>query len=349
MVTGHKFNLFSYIRSKIQTTLFACLDETTASVTLAVLTGEDVFMDEGLLDNFRRGGIAHIFAVSGLHVGALFAFATALMKTKHLKRSPKILRFTLVALLLFIYGGICGYSSSIIRAIVTCLLLYAFTLIGLASDSAENIGAAAIVILLFSPTSLFTAGFQLSFAACFGIAWLSRPILACFVKPVSVGEDGDTSPLGLWVSIKRAACSFFAVTISAQLATAPIQLITFGYLSGWSLLTNCIFVPLISVVFSVFLLLVAFACLLPISWAAVLLYVPNVVWSVLLLAFEIFDFSNFALTGITVGWSATVCYYLACSFFTDKWNLQKPQKYILFFFAALACVVCVCAQSFALI
>ena len=348
VVIGHTFRLFPYLRDRIQTTLFACMDETVASVTLAVLTGDDVFMDNGLLDNFRYGGIAHIFAVSGLHVGALFAFALAFMKTKLLKRSPKFLRFTLVAVLLLFYGGICGYSASVIRAIVMCLITYAFSLIGLITDAGENIGAAAIVVVLLSPTSLFTAGFQLSFAACFGIAWLSRPILNRLVKPIPINEDGDTSPLSVRQSVWRAACSFFAVTISAQLATAPIQLITFRYLSGWSILTNCIFVPLISAVFSVFLLIVTVACLLPTSWATVLLYVPNVVWSVLLLAFEVFDFSRFALTEVSVGWSATICYYLGCSFMTDKWRLGKPAKRLLFTCARLACIAAVCAQTFVL-
>lgn len=345
VVMDSEFRFFPYLRNRIQTTLFSCMDETTASVTLAVLTGDDVFMDSGLLDNFRRGGIAHIFAVSGLHVGALFGFALALMKTKLLKCSPKLLRFTLVATLLLFYGAICGYSASVIRAIVMCLLTYAFSLIGLITDTGENIGAAAIVVLLLSPVSLFTTGFQLSFAACFGIAWLSRPIMQRLVKPIPVREDGETSPLTVRQSAYRAACSFFAVTISAQLATAPIQLMTFGYLSGWSIITNCIFVPLISAVFSIFLLLVTVACLFPIRWAMVILYVPNVIWSALLLTFEIFDFSGFAITEMTVGAGSIICYYLSCSFITDKWRLNKSVKRILFACAMLACVTAVLAQT----
>jgi predicted membrane metal-binding protein len=140
----------------------------------------------------------------------------------------------------------------------------------------------------------------------------------------------------VWQDTKRKAISFFAVTLSAQIATAPIQMATFGYLSLWSILLNCIFVPLISALFSILLLLVFVGCILPATWTATILYLPNLLWTVLLLAFEIVDFSSFALTGITLNGPAIVCYYLVCTLFTDKYNLSKKTKRILIFLAILA-------------
>lgn len=328
-VIGRRFNLFEGVRQRMQRVIDAGMDETCAAVTVGVLTGDDAMIESGLLDNFRYGGIAHIFAVSGLHVGALYAFCLWLVQKTRLRRSSKALRFTMVAALLLFYGGICGYSASVVRAIVMCLLLYAAKLIGIASDSGEAIGAAAIIVLLLSPIALFTVGFQLSFAACFGIAWLSRPISSLLIKKKVRNRDEDTAPPTLLEGAKESALSFLAVTFSAQLATAPIQMMNFGYVSGWALLLNCIFVPLISMAFSLLLALVFLSCLLPLSVSAILLYIPNLIWTVLLLAFEIFDFSSFALTGIALSGGGVIAYYLTCFLLTDKWNIRKSRKRIL--------------------
>ena len=337
LVIGRRIRFFDSVRSRMQEVIQEGMDETCAVVTIGVLTGDDAAIEDGLLKNFRYGGIAHIFAVSGLHVGALYSICLRIIKKTKLKNMPKIMRFVFLATLLLFYGGICGYSASVVRAIVMCLVLYASSLIGIISDLSERIAAAAIVVLSLSPIALFTVGFQLSFAACFGICWLSKPISSLLIKKRERRIDEDLPPLGLLESAKNSILSFLAVTVSAQIATAPIQLMSFGYISGWALLLNCIFVPLISLAFSFLLALVFIACIFPLSFATELLYLPNVIWTVLLLAFEIFDFSTFAVTGIALRGGGVCIYYLMCFFCTDKWNLPKKWR--------MACVV-VCLAAF---
>ena len=123
----------------------------------------------------------------------------------------------------------------------------------------------------------------------------------------------------------RASISFASVSLAAQIATAPILLYSFGYLSLWGLLLNGIFVPFISGVFSILLVFVGVASVLPVAISSVLLYLPSVVWATALLVFEAFDFSTFMLTGnITIG--SILCYYGGCLFLTDKWNMPKIYK-----------------------
>ena len=66
----------------------------------------------------------------------------------------------------------------------------------------------------------------------------------------------------------------------------------FGYLSGWSVLLNLIFVPLIGFVFAFLLLCVLFACLLPLWCSQYLLYIPAMLINLTLLLFEVVDFST---------------------------------------------------------
>ena len=341
-VTGRTTDWFLLVRSRIQRVVCAGMGQTPAAVTMAVLTGDTSAIDADLLENVRYGGIAHIFAVSGLHVGALYAFCLLLIKKTPLQKIPKLAQFVLLAALLLFYAGICGFSASVTRAVVLCLVAYAAKLIGSSIDFLEIIGFAAIIILLLCPTSLFEVGFQLSFAACLGIAFLSKRIgQVCdecgkglrkiFPRRLTEDqkkmlEDGDTLPRSVEGRIARWIASVFSVSLSAQIATTPILLGAFGYISGWSLLLNILFVPLISAVFGVLLLFVAIACVLPIACSTFVLYLPNLLWSAALLVFEIADFSTFLLTAEKVPMAAFIAYFGGCIFLSDKWNISKKWR-----------------------
>lgn len=338
-VTGEQFDLFLLIRSRIYTVVYSGMEKNAAATTIGILTGDTSGMDKGLLNNVRRGGIAHVFAVSGLHVGALYAFCLLLFNKTPMWRFKKITRFILLAVILFFYGGICGYSSSVLRAIILCLVGYSATLIGTEFDFLERLGIAAIILLLLTPSSLFETGFQLSFSACLGIAFLQKRIgQVCveigkayrkvFPRKLTVSQqkmvnDGDTLPPTVGGRVARSFANVLSISLAVQIATFPILLNSFGYVSGWTLLLNVLFVPMIAAAFSMLLLFVAVACLLPLSCSAFVLYVPNVLFSFVLLLFEVVDFSTFAIQGMVVSASAQIAYFGGCLFLTDKWNISK--------------------------
>jgi predicted membrane metal-binding protein len=135
--------------------------------------------------------------------------------------------------------------------------------------------------------------------------------------------DGDTLPLSVEGRFARSVASVLSVSLAAQAATAPILLGVFGYVSGWALLLNILFVPLISAAFGFLLLFAVIACVLPISWSVFLLYLPNLLWSAALLLFEAVDFSTFLLEAKAVPMAATIAYFVGCTFLSDKWNLPK--------------------------
>ncbi len=362
-VTGHQTDWLLAVRQKIGETVKRGMDETPAAVTLAVLLGDTSAMDEGVLENVRRGGIAHIFAVSGLHVGTLFAVLTALMKKTRLQALPKVVRFLLALCVLVFYGGVCGYSASVVRATVTCLALYLYRLLGEKTDSLETISFAALCVLLFQPTQLFAVGFQLSFAACYGIAILSRPlgdavhfltekaervILQKLLKrplpkPVDMFER-DAPPPSLSALAKRSLISFLSVSVSAQAFTFPVLLLSFGYVSNAGLLLNCLFVPLLSVAFCPLLAFVAVACLLSVLQTAVL-FVPNVVLSAVMLFFQTLDFSSAVTEGITLSAGGVIVYYVFLICLSDKCNVTRKQKFLSAGLCAVAFAVCFLAVN----
>lgn len=337
---GEEFDLFLWARERMKKALYAGMDETMAAATMGILLGDTTGIEEELYDNIRYGGIAHIFSVSGLHFSAAFGFCLLIIN-RWKGKIGKPFRFLIVAVVLIFYAGVCGYSSPVIRSMVICLVFYAYALLNMQSDFLEALGASAIFILLFDPVELFNVGFQLSFAGCLGIA-LAAPLQdrlnVCFEKlerkfprKLTAEErgmlrEGDTLPPGVWVRIRRAVVSFFSVSLWAQIFTAPILLSAFSYISGWALLLNCVFVPLISAVFSFVLLFAVIACCLPALFSQAILYVPNVIFSTLLLLFEALDFSTFAFIGPKLSLPFYLCYYAALLLISDKFNLTKRYK-----------------------
>ena len=176
LVTGARFDLLLFLRERVERAIESGMDEMPGAVTKALIFGDSSDLDAELYENVRQGGLAHVFAVSGLHVGALFAFCLWFLEKTPLRTLKKPVKFFSLFLFLFLYAGLCGFSSSVIRALVICLVSYAFSLILLKSDFLEALGLSAIIILLFTPSALFEIGFQLSFFACVGIAFLSKPI-----------------------------------------------------------------------------------------------------------------------------------------------------------------------------
>lgn len=351
-ITGNGGNLFLQMNAGIEKTIRAGMHKNAAAVVTGILLGNVDGMDTSLLQNVRAGGIAHVFAVSGLHVGVLYGFFAWLLKNTGLKNLPVWLRFLLLALVLCFYAGVCGFTSSVLRAVLLCLCLYFTGITEIKIDSLEAVGFAALALLIFNPVALFTVGFQLSFLACLGIILFAKPIgqvcdeivkwiISLFKKKeeIETQEEREERPLGIGEQFCRGVIQLFSASLAAQITTAPVLLSAFGYLSGWSLLLNFIFIPFVSAVFALLLICVLLSALLPLSAAQVVLFAPNAVFSAALLLFEAFDFTGFALTGIALSGAGCICYYLGCTFLTDKWNLSQKTKGWLTAFCALGTVI----------
>ena len=132
--------------------------------------------------------------------------------------------------------------------------------------------------------------------------------------------------------------------MAAQIATAPILLHFFGYVSLWGLALNLLFVPLVGAAFSFLLVLAFVAALLPLAAAPILLYVPSMLWSALLLAFYAVDFSSFAVEGIRLG-SAALLFYAFFIFLSDKLNLPGRLRKVLLGIICLSFAAAVCALN----
>ena len=298
-VYGNYRTFFEDANVWIRNSLKAGLDSAEFSVAYALLTGDDSFIDEEVIDGFRNAGIAHVFAVSGLHIGfvaLIFSFIFRKLKMN------EILSSVITVLILVAYSGICGFSASSLRATVMCAVLLLSKIIGKRYDGLSSVFCAMTIVLLISPVQLFCVGFELSFSVVIFITLFTRPIAKAF----------KFLPRNIAVSLGAVVSAFFA--------GIPVSLIAFGKFSLVAVPFNLIFIPVVGVLFiSLFILCIIGGIF---SVSAVLLYPINYALKVAVGVVTFFDYGALMVGGISVG-IFSLFYYLSFFFSSGLLNLKK--------------------------
>lgn len=226
------------------------------TVLTALLLGDQSSITSTTQSAFRATGLTHILAVSGLHVMLVGFLIYHLILPFCIRAGFSWMlcewtRATVTVGILLIYMLIAGARPSVVRAVVMAVFMIAGVLLQRPRSSINVLGAAALVLLSFRPTSLFDVGFQLSFSAVLSIVCLYPTFM-------------NLLPSRL---LKRTlAKSFIAscmVSISATLGTMPVLLFHFGYVSFAGIFLNVLALPLTTASLSAGLAMLAFSSWIP--------------------------------------------------------------------------------------
>lgn len=171
-VTGQSDNLIWKIRRMrphfISMLGQSKLSDNTTEFLVATIFGDDSLLSPETREKFATAGLAHILALSGLHVG-IIALLVAILLFPLQIAGYRNLRFTITIILLWGYAIMTGMSPSVTRAVIMTTT-YLISLILQRRHSAMNaLLLAALVILIYDPLSIYSVGFQLSFAAVISI------------------------------------------------------------------------------------------------------------------------------------------------------------------------------------
>jgi len=255
------------LRGKIERIFEVTMRDTPdyANVLKGIILGQKKALSETTLRDFRNSGVMHILAVSGLHVGMIALACFLLLK---LFRIPEKLIYLLTAMLVIIYANLVGYRPSVVRASIIIILFFIAKIIDRDSDLLNLLGFAALLLLLFNHTSLWDAGFQLSFATTAAIVYLMSKWevlishLACQwerirkIKSPAAGEiqdsrvdadaiqDVEDKPFLLRIADKFILMPL-GVSIAAQVASQPIIAYHFNRIYPVAVLTNLVAVWLV--------------------------------------------------------------------------------------------------------
>lgn len=229
--------------------LYGAIDSTgfgdsAAPLVKALVSGDRSDIPPELMDAFRSSGASHILALSGMHLGIIYAIISKLLSLAGGHPVTVRIRSSLIVSSCMCYAIVTGASPSIVRAFLFIFLREAALVSGRSSEPLTIFSSALMLQLLFSPGSVLTPGFQLSYLAMAGI-YLLFPLLSGIYPP------SKRDPLKkIW--------DIATLSISCQAFTAPVAWYHFHSFPQWFLLTNMIAMPLAT-------------ALMPVSLAAICL------------------------------------------------------------------------------
>ena len=219
------------------------------AVLSALTIGDKTELSESVRESYSIAGASHILALSGLHIGLLYAFLLFILRPVARKgRTGRCVRSVSLLVLLWAFAFFTGLSPSVVRSVTMFSILALADVFGRQPFSLNTLAVTAWLMLLCNPAGLFDVGFQLSFLAVASILLIQRPVYRLFAVRNRVGKS-------IW--------GLMSVSIAAQIGTAPLVMFYFSRFSVHFLLTNLLVIPLITIILyaAIFMLL-----LTPFPW-----------------------------------------------------------------------------------
>lgn len=195
----------------------------------AAILGDKSSLDSEVRDMYQRNGIAHLLAISALHM-SLIGMAAYRM----LRRLGGGFGWAGVAGAVFVvsYGMMAGGSASVVRASVMLLSGFGAAYLGRTYDLMSALALACLLLLWDSPYLITQAGVQLSFGAVIGIGGMTRSLERLFV------------PRENWRMVQGG----LSASICVQLVTMPVILYHYFQFPLYGVVLNLVVVPLMAYV-----------------------------------------------------------------------------------------------------
>lgn len=234
-VTGHDGNLLTIgrnWRSKVVDKICSSkLNEATSAFLAAILVGDDSLVSDDLRSDYATAGVAHLLALSGAHV-AIITVVIAFILFPIAAAGHRRTRWWITLFILWGYAILTGLSPSVCRAVIMASAVLLALIFDRPRSSLNSLCLAAVLILLFSPLSLFKTGFQLSFMATLSIILISNRL-----TPSDSMRKGD---FRFW--------NLITVTFAATLGTLPIVICRYHTVPVYFLIANIVAVFVIPVI-----------------------------------------------------------------------------------------------------
>lgn len=261
------------LRSATSIRVLNVMDAVPGAVAVALMTGERAFIPEETQEELRASGLAHVLAISGLHMalltGALFGglrLLIACVPGLTLRYPVKKWAAALALLGAGAYLVISGMSVATQRAFIMVGLVLLAIMLDRPAITMRNVALAACLILLFAPESLLSAGFQMSFAAVMALVAAYETRAAQINNLLADWRSrGPLQLLGLYTA------GLLLTSLVAGLATAPFAAFHFNRVAAYGLAGNLLAMPFVAFLIMPFAVL-AFA-LMPFGLEAAPLFV----------------------------------------------------------------------------
>lgn len=232
-IARFRYNLADRIRSNAPAE--------TSGLQAALLTGVRTYVPEEQTEALRVAGLAHVLAISGLHMGLLagsgyflatlgFAMIAPLSRQYDVRKFAAIVGIAMATAYLLLSGA--GVSTQ--RAYIMAIIVFAAVLLDRRAFSIRSVALAAIITLFLRPESLTSAGFQMSFAA-------ATALVSFYTYWRRMGFESYER--GVIAGIKRNLIGLSLTSVVAGAATAGFGALHFNRIARYSLIGNILAMP----------------------------------------------------------------------------------------------------------
>ncbi|GAB6180044.1 DNA internalization-related competence protein ComEC/Rec2 [Desulfotomaculum defluvii] len=215
------------LRSYLENIYDQSLSQDKAAILKGLIFGTRGDIPPEIALAFNETGLVHILSVSGYHVGLVAGMILVLLRLFHVP--VRYIAPVTIPLLLF-YAVMTGLGPAVLRSTLMAILLLLAHHLGRQRDWPTTLAVTAGIILVINPLNLFDIGFQLSFAATWGLLYIT-PVLN-----------------NLLHQIPKVILLLITIPLAAQLATLPLVILYFNLVSPVSILANLLTVHLVGII-----------------------------------------------------------------------------------------------------
>ncbi len=215
--------LLGKLRAAIRNIIFENLPYDIATTINGLTVGDRSYEEDDFYAAVKNCGVSHVMVVSGSHMVIVCGSFYQLLKS--IKCPPLVSSLATLGVTLA-FMALCGFSPSVIRAGFMYIIMLIGTLMHRDPDALNSLSVSFVIMMIDNPFLIFNVGFLLSVTSTAGIIVLN-PLL---LKLILIDK---------WKSkLLRVIAELATVTIAAQIATLPICLCYFGWISHWAVLVN---------------------------------------------------------------------------------------------------------------
>lgn len=241
--TNRMLALIFGVKDRMMKSFAMTASKKDAGVIMSMILGDKTELDDRINSLYQRSGIAHILAISGLHISLIGMTLYKLLRRLGLKFAESAVLSSAVILC---YGIMTGNAVSAVRAFVMFVVNVGAKVLGRKYDMLSSASLASILILADMPLMLTNSGFLLSFGAVIGIVKVYPSFEKIFPQHENFIRGKGSVSIG--EILIKCIGSPLMISLSVSLTTLPVLLLAFCEFPLYSVLLNLVVIPLMGLV-----------------------------------------------------------------------------------------------------
>ncbi len=239
--------LISQTRTEVSSSVREQVKGPVGAVIAALMTGDRGGIDGKVLENIRYAGLAHLLAISGLHIGLVAAFVffsirTFLASLPNLSLHYPIKKWAALGAVLvaLVYAFLVGATVPTQRAFIMVSIVFVAMMVDRQGISLRTLAIAAFAVLFLQPETIVSPSFQMSFAAVTALIATYERVGEWMQKR---GRDNNPSYI---LRLRRYFFGVLLTTLIATIATTPFAVYHFNSVALYGIFSNLLAVPIMA-------------------------------------------------------------------------------------------------------